>query len=125
MKEVTQMKYVTGDYRKTVIVAVMATICILIAIVAGLSWGGRDVSQVIYLIMAVAAPTITALVTLATNERTGAKISTIEQNTNGNLTKLLTHVETQRVENAALAKALSDAGIAFPAPHQEETPDAT
>lgn len=95
------------DYHRTAIAGVCTIICFLIASITALVALGRDPAQVIYLMGAIAAPTITGLLTLGSTERVNTKVKKVEQNTNGNLTTVLNH-------NEQLIRLLTEKGIELP-----------
>ena len=51
------------------LVCLTVIICFVIACVTGLTWAGRDISQVMYLITIVAAPTIASIVNLVSTNK--------------------------------------------------------
>lgn len=95
------------DYHKVAIATVGVVLCFGIASVTALVALGRDPSQVLYLIAAVAAPTIPSLLNLTSSETIKSKVAKVERNTNGNLNRVLDH-------NAMLTELLKQSGVEVP-----------
>lgn len=98
----------------TPIIGLVAVIvCFIIGCVTALTALGRDPEQVLYLAGLIGAPTITGVLSLYATDKIKGKVTTIEKNTNGNLTALLD-------QNARLLAHLENNAVITPADAERE-----